>query len=276
MVLALAFLAALTSSASANAGLVDEAAAYLQSRQLDAGGFAEPGSQPDPSLTAWAVLGLRAAGRSPSGAAAYLAGKPYPTATDLELRIMALAALGRDVGGLADQLEGLRRPSGAIGPALNSTAWGIVALRAAGRTPAAATVRYLLAGQAKSGGWAWQTGVAPDSNDTAAAVQALRASGVSAGSKKIRRALAYLRGLQNGDGGFELTEGRGSDTPSTAWAVQAFLAAGREPGAAAFAYLARMRRPDGSFRYSARYVTTPVWTTAQVLAALARRTFPLT
>jgi hypothetical protein len=36
-----------------------------------------------------------------------------------------------------------------------------------------------------------------------------------------------------------------------------------------------MRRPDGSYRYSARYVTTPLWVTAQVLPALAREPFPL-
>jgi hypothetical protein len=43
----------------------------------------------------------------------------------------------------------------------------------------------------------------------------------------------------------------------------------------AFGYLHRMRRNDGSYRYSARYLTTPVWVTAQVLPALARRAFPL-
>jgi hypothetical protein len=43
----------------------------------------------------------------------------------------------------------------------------------------------------------------------------------------------------------------------------------------AFGYLHRMRRSDGSYRYSARYVTTPVWVTAQVLPALARQAFPL-
>ncbi len=271
----LAVAAALVLVAPAGAGLVDDAARYLEGRQQADGGFAEPGRAADPSLTAWAVLGLRAGGRTPDGAAAYLAGKPYPTATDLELRVLALAALGADVDGLARQLEGLRRPSGAIGPSLNSTAWGILALRAAGRPAGAATVRYLLGKQAKSGGWPWLSGVAPDSNDTAAAVQALRAAGVPAGSKAIRRALAFLGSLQNPDGGFELTAGRGSDASSTAWAIQAFLAAGREPGQAAFTYLARLRRPDGSFRYSARYATTPVWVTAQVLPALARRPFPI-
>jgi iron complex transport system substrate-binding protein len=272
--LAGALVAALVWATSAHGGSVEQAVAYLESRQQESGGFAEPGRQADPGLTAWAVLGLRAAGRTPAAAAGYLAGKPYPTATDLELRLLALAALGQDVDGLARQLEGLRRPSGAIGPTLNSTMWGIIALRASQRPAGKAAVRYLLRNQGPSGGWSWQRGVAPDSNDTAAAVQALRAAGVGAGSRPIRRALAYVRTLQNPDGGFELTEGRGSDTPSTAWAIQAFLAAGRDPGAKAFAFLARMRRPDGSFRYSARYVSNPVWTTAQVVPALERQPFP--
>ena len=94
--------------------------------------------------------------------------------------------------------------------------------------------------------------------------------------RPIDRGVAFLRRHQNADGGFELTLGRGSDTQSTAWAIQALLAAGRAPGTPAFRYLARMRRPDGSYRYNARYVTTPLWVTAQVLPALARRPFPLT
>jgi hypothetical protein len=36
-----------------------------------------------------------------------------------------------------------------------------------------------------------------------------------------------------------------------------------------------MHRRNGSFRYSAAYAVTPVWVTAQVLPALARRPFPL-
>jgi hypothetical protein len=273
--LACAAACALVLAAPAFAGAIDEGVRYLQSRQQPGGGFAEPGRPADPGLTAWAVLGLRAAGRASQGAAEYLAGKPYPAATDLELRILALAALGRDVDGLARELEGLRRASGAIGPTVNSTAWGILALRAAGRPAGKSSVRYLLRSQHSSGGWSWRRGGAPDSNDTAAVIQALRAAGVASGAKAIRRGVAYLRRLQNADGGFELTRGRGSDAPSTAWAIQALLAAGRQPGAKSFAYLRGLQRGDGSFRYSAAYATTPVWTTAQVLAALARRPFPL-
>jgi len=91
----------------------------------------------------------------------------------------------------------------------------------------------------------------------------------------VTKAVRFLLSFENRDGGFELTRGRGSDAQSTAWAIQGLVAAGRTPPKAAFAYLARMRRPDGSYRYSAKYVTTPVWVTSQVLAALARKPFPL-
>ena len=93
--------------------------------------------------------------------------------------------------------------------------------------------------------------------------------------RPIQRGVVFLRRHQNADGGFELTQGRGSDTQSTAWAIQGLIAAGADPGAPAFRYLQRMRRLDGSYRYNARYVTTPLWVTAQVLPALARKPFPL-
>jgi hypothetical protein len=57
--------------------------------------------------------------------------------------------------------------------------------------------------------------------------------------------------------------------------VQAFVAAGKPPPRGALTYLRRLQRADGSFRYSRQYATTPVWVTAQVLPALARKPFPL-
>ena len=95
------------------------------------------------------------------------------------------------------------------------------------------------------------------------------------GGPPVTRGLAYLRARQNPDGGFALTPGRASDAQSTAWAIQAFLSAGAKPGAAAWRFLSRLRRADGSYRYSARYALTPVWVTAQVLPALAGKPFPL-
>ncbi|HWG56399.1 MAG TPA: prenyltransferase/squalene oxidase repeat-containing protein [Gaiellaceae bacterium] len=136
-----------------------------------------------------------------------------------------------------------------------------------------AHVAALLRAQRPSGGWSWHAGGAADTNDTAAALQALRSAGIR--GRALERGVVFLRRHQNRDGGFELTPGRGSDSQSTAWAIQGLLAAGHDPGAPAFRYLQRMRRRDGSYRYNARYVTTPLLVTAQVLPALVRRPFPL-
>jgi Squalene-hopene cyclase C-terminal domain/Prenyltransferase and squalene oxidase repeat len=262
-------------TAVASVALAASPAGYVASHQQADGGFAEPGGQSDPALTAWATLGLAASGQKPAGPTAeYLAGKPAPGATDLALRILALDALGSDTSAEVARLEALRRPDGRIGSLVNSTIWGVLALRGAER-PAKPSVRYLLRAQHRTGGWAWYPRGVPDSNDTAAAVQALRAGGVGARSRSIRRALTYLRGLQRADGGFPLVEGRTSDAQSTAWAIQAFVAARRDPGRAPFRYLAGLRRADGSYRYSRSYAATPVWVTSQVLPALAKRPFPL-
>ena len=249
---------------------------FVLAGQVSGGGFAERGQRPDPALTAWAVLGLRAAGAAVSpAAAAYLerSQRDLRTATEVELVVLAQQALGRRSSPLEARLRELERADGSIGPTINSTIWGVLAVRALGERVSPATVRYLLRRQSRSGGWGWAAGVAPDSNDTAAAVQALAAVGVR--GAPIARALRFLRRLQNRDGGFPLVRGRASDAQSTAWAIQAFVAARARPGRAAFAYLGRLRRRDGSYRYSARYATTPVWVTAQVLPALARKPFPL-
>lgn len=237
---------------------------FVLSHQQPDGGFAESGGSEDAALTAWAVLGLRAAGAPVSDAYLHAHEEELTTPTEIALGVLAEAHPSE---ALLTRLDRARTPT------VNATAWKLLALAQAGRPLPKDRVRYLVHHQAKSGGWSWVGGAAPDSNDTAAVVQALRAARVK--GRPIRRALVYLRRLQNKDGGFELTQGRGSDAQSTAWAIQAFLAAGARPGRPAYAYLARLRRADGSYRYSAKYATTPVWVTAQVLPALAGRPFPL-
>jgi Squalene-hopene cyclase C-terminal domain len=237
-------------------------AGYVQSQQRDDGSFG------DAQITAWATLGLVAAGVETGEAAEFLARQEPTIATDVALVALARAAAGDRPDDLLARLR-----AHVPGKQVNATIWSILALRQAGEEVPPRLVTSLKAAQHRSGGWSWHRDSAPDTNDTAAAVQALRAAGVS--GPLVTRAVAFLRRHQNRDGGFELTNRRGSDTQSTAWAIQALLAAGRPPGAPAFRYLARMRRSDGSYRYSARYATTPLWVTAQVLPALARKPFPL-
>lgn len=237
----------------------------------DGGAYAEPGGRTDAALTAWAVLGLRAAGTDAPGSLAYLQTQEesFSATTDLALIALAEQAAGGRPTALLTRIGATARPSGQIGPTVNSTCWAVLA---SGRMTVE-TRRWLLARQSRAGGFAWAVGGQPDSNDTAAALEALRVGGVR--GKPVARAVAFLRSFQNRDGGFELTRGRGSDTQSTAWAIQGLVAAHTTPPRSAFAYLARMRRADGSYRYSAKYVTTPVWVTSMVLAALAKKPFPL-
>lgn len=258
----------------AAAALAVTPVSYVESRQQADGGFAEAGSRSTPGLTAWAMVGLRSAGRPAGKAYDYLVAneRDLQLATDIELALIAEAATGRISETLYSRFAALGRPDGRIGPAINSTAWGILAYVQVGR-PVKLRVSYLLSHQHRSGGWGWIAGAAPDSNDTAAVIQALRTQGVR--GRPIVRGIAFLRRLQNADGGFELTDGRGSDAQSTAWAIQAFIAARVKPPARAFRYLAGLRRADGSYRYSRKYGATPVWVTSQVLPALARKSFPL-
>ena len=111
--LVLAALALVASVAAADP--VDDGVRYLDRVSERDGGFAEPGRACQPGSDRLGGARLVAAGTPPARAADYLDGKPYPTVTDLELSILALDALGRNVDALADRLQDLRKPSGRLG-----------------------------------------------------------------------------------------------------------------------------------------------------------------
>jgi prenyltransferase beta subunit len=251
----LAALAAAGVSAATPAG-------YLRSQQQPDGGWGSP------QLTAWSVLGLRAAGADTGGALGYLVSHESELAkpTDFALVACAEAVLGRDPDALLQRLPS--KPT-----AVNDAIWEIFALRQSNRTVPRALVTYVKGAQARNGGFPWAKGTSPDSNITAWAVQALRATGVN--GAPITRALTYLRTLRTSNGGFRLVARRAPDAQSTALVVQAFVAAGAKPPARVFTFLATLRRPDGSYRYSRAYATTPVWVTAQVLPGLVKKPLPL-
>src|SRR4029450_10013316 len=103
-------------AAPAAAVVLAPPAAYVASPQQADGGFAEPGGRTDPALTAWSVLGLRAAGRQPGRSpVAYLQDAPVADTTDLALRVLALRAAGGDAAAFVERLERQRRPDGPLG-----------------------------------------------------------------------------------------------------------------------------------------------------------------
>ncbi len=98
----------------------------------------------------------------------------------------------------------------------------------------------------------------------------------------MRRAARFVVRNQASDGGFALIPGGPSNAQSTAWAVQGLLAAGREPSRVRrngsrdpMSYLRSLTAANGEVRYSRSSRQTPVWVTAQAVAALARTTLPL-
>jgi hypothetical protein len=284
--IALTLLAGLIAAPAAQAA---NGAAYLASRLTKSGGFAEPGARPSVGLTQWTVMALRAADRDParmkrSGGHTptyFLAqrAKKWSDAYELERGILAVVALGKNpesFGGvnLVRKLRDKITRSGRIGKYANSTYWGVLALRAARSPIPKRSIDFIKSRQRSSGGFGYSSAAAPDSNDTAAAVMALRAGRVKCTGPVLRDAYAYMESLHNGDGGYSLGASSGSDSQSTGWVMQARNKCDLS-NTRAIGYLRDRQLPSGAFEYRAGLVQTPVWVTAQVLPGVRGRSYPI-
>jgi hypothetical protein len=263
---------------------------YLASRLQPGGGFAESGARfGSVALTSWAVMGLTAAGRNP--ATMHRAGgrtpvyflarhvREYDDAYTLSRAILAVVAMGKtpySFGGrnLVAALRTKISPNGHIGLYLNSTYWGVLALRAANSPVPTASLNLIRGAQLSNGGYSWQGGAAPDSNDTAAAVMALRSSGIPCSWNAVARAYSYMHTLQRSDHGYALTATGASDSQSTAWVIQARRKCGL-PNSGALSYLFARQLPSGAFNYQPGRTVTPAWVTSQVLPATNGRSYPV-
>jgi energy-coupling factor transport system substrate-specific component len=289
----------LIGASTAHAGTSHEVT-FLEGAQNADGGFgAAKGRRSSELYSAWAAVGLAAAGRDPcaltrdghtvlssiDGEASTLRG-----AGDLERTILALRACGVSTRRLAGgdpvaRLLRFRAGDGSFGRLVNLTAFAVLALRAAGEPAAGAVVgaaaRWLVRQQNPDGGFSYAArGAASDVDDTAAALQGVVAASVPAGPV-VSQAVVFLEHAQNPDGGYPLQPGGESNAQSTAWAVQGLLAAGRDPsavvrgGRSPLSYLAGLIASDGSVRYSSTSSQTPVWVTSEALAAFAGKPFPI-
>jgi Squalene-hopene cyclase C-terminal domain/Prenyltransferase and squalene oxidase repeat len=274
---------------------------YLRSAQNADGGFgAAPGQRSSELYTAWAAMGLAAAGRdlagvsrggrslldSLRGEASTLSGLGDDERTILALRACGASAYSFAGHDLVAEVLGARASDGSFAHQVNLTAFAILALRAAGHSPQLSAIRraagWIERQQNGDGGFGFGArGAQSDVDDTGAALQALAAAGAR-DRRALALAIAYLTRSQNLDGGFPQQAGGESNAQSTAWAVQGLLAAGRDPGAlhrrgsrSPVAYLESLAAPGGSVRYSRTSAQSPVWVTAQALIALAGKTFPV-
>jgi energy-coupling factor transport system substrate-specific component len=257
---------------------------YLAAAQNADGGFGfSPGQASSQLASAWAVIGLAAAGRDPASVSrdghdpvAWIRShlRQIEDAGDIERTILALAAARAPLAGLPARLERDRRSDGSISEQANLTSFAILAWRAAGvRSGVAAAADWLVRQQNGDGGFSFATrGDPSDVDDTAAAVESLVTAGVQGPS--LIRARAFLDRQQQRGGGFPLEPGGASNSQSTAWAAQALIAL-RAPAGRALGYLRARVRSTGAVDYATGVVQTPVWVTAEALAALARRPLPI-
>jgi energy-coupling factor transport system substrate-specific component len=272
------------------------AIAYLRSAQNQDGGFGASRGASSTSLhTGWSALGLAAARVNPGDVK--LAGGSsiidYMRAhagglTDIgeiERTVLALHASGvsaRSFAGrdLVATIERRRSKNGSWKTNNGWTAFGILALKAAGGSGVTHSARWLAKQHNRDGGFGFRPGATSDVDDTGGVLQALAAAGLRK-SKVVDRAVKFLRAAQNGDGGFGQLRGGSSNAQSTSWAVQGIVAAGRKPsgfkrrGHTPLSYLRSLQQKDGSIRYSRASAQTPVWVTAQALDALEQKAFPL-
>lgn len=277
------------------------AAAYLARAQQSNGAWGEsPRSRTTYMHTSWVAIGLAAAGRDPrrvqrggnSGAQVLWSGaRRQRTTADLERTILALAACGlnprRAPGGdLTARLRAQQDKDGSFDRLVNLTAFGVLALSASGTSyrdgAMQRAARALERQQNTDGGFNFAGRGGPSGiDDTAAVMQAL-ATVRGGGARPVRRAAAFIVRQQNPDGGLPLQIRGRSNAQSTAFAVQGLIAAGHEPdrqtrngSRSPLAYLRSLQAADGSIRYSRTSAQTPVWVTAQALAALSRLALPL-
>ena len=292
--------AAVPGAAAAHLALAREVS-YLTAAQNSDGGFGGARGQSSSELySAWAALGLAAAGRSPltvrRGGNTVLdairrEASGLHGAGDLERTILALRAAGASPRSLPGgdplaRLLHLRAGDGSFGRLVNQTAFAILALRAAGYTSAnpvlSAAAAWLVRQQEPDGGFGFASrGGASDVDDTGAVLQALAGAGRRDGPA-VAHAVGYLTRSQNLDGGYPQQPGGSSNAQSTAFAVQGLIAAGRDVervrragSRSPLGYLESLVEPDGSVRYSRTGSQTPVWVTAQAMTALAGKPLPI-
>jgi energy-coupling factor transport system substrate-specific component len=296
--LVVAFVALVATPAHASSS--SHAADWLESVQNRDGGFGPSASdESGTATTCWVMLGLEAAGRNPLDISSTKGRTPVDflrreigsigSPGDLARTILALEGAGVDPRNFADhnlvaELLASRRDNGSYHGWPNSTAFAVIALRAAGVEGVQKSLDWLRKVQNEDGGWGDTPGSPSTTDGTGAVMQAL-----SPDSKAAGHGLFYLRHqAQRKGGGFPLGGNGTVNTMSTAWAIQGILAVGGDPGSfrrgsvSAPEYLAHNQRAEGSYRYANPDQTasevanqTPVWVTGQVLVAAAGKFYPV-
>lgn len=285
---------------------VARALSFLKDMQNPDGGFPyEPGGPSSSAATDWVVIALCEAGEditsaawSPQGISPleYMADQQSQMESTCDLARSLLAWQGIDGQARTKELvtiiQGFQQPDGQFCQPgageqgyINAHLWSVLALLSAGaEVPASErALSWLRQQQNEDGGFGWATGVESDADDTAAAIQVLRALGEPSSAASLQKALSYLRSCQGNDGGFNSGwMGAPSNASTDSWAIQALLASGSDPrgpqwivnGQDPWKHLLSLQNENGGFNWISNQEGTSVTCTAAALLALLQKPFP--
>lgn len=299
LILLLALLIAGSSSVSASSPDVENAVAkaldYLALHQQADGGWAEPSFTDGAASPSWfAATAITAAGENPenwqingvSSLDFWDTPKEGSEGTgELGKMTTLLAQYGIDARNYnghnyVQELKDKMKPNGQMGDFIYTTYWGIFGLIASGEN-ADKPVEWMKTQQQDNGGFGWAEGALPDSDDTAACIMALIAGGVSPDDPVIKKAVQFLRNVQEPTGGFNYGYYSESNLASTVWVIQALCAADVDPatitnnGKSPIDYVLSLQQDDGSFKYTEYVVDSPVGMTGRAIPALMGKPYPV-
>jgi len=278
---------------------------YLAANQNGAGMIGAGSADND-----WSVIAMKAAGQDPStlnsgsGVSAVdfmIANAPTETApaTDIERRILAINAVGKDssnFGGIDYNalLKGFYKTKQFGDPTLlNDDYFGIIAAAASHdntlKAMAQGSLDFVISQQQPDGGFSYTTDTSDpyygtDSGDTAAAIVALEAAkSMSLTNPKLsateNNARAYILTTQQADGGFGSDIYSASDGSTTSWCLIALNAIGPSANSSALSarnWLEANQNTDGGFAYGLYgYTTSDARNTAPAILALLGTTWLL-
>jgi len=281
-------------SVFANTTAISNALTYLQSQQASNGQINGWGGESDWAAIAFSQNGLPASSVKSGDTSLYdflLSDLPAPdsAATVWERKIITIVSLNQDPTDFAEHnylnsLESLAL-NGQLGDEtlLNDDIFGLLALLSSSSTNnelIESVLDFLITHQDPSGGFSWTTNTcdwcSPDSNDTAAAIQALYLAKTSGYTHpqledSLSQALTYLLESQTESGGFAYDPNTPTpDGASTSWALMALNMLGLSDSSQAQKakdWLLSQQQADGGFPWSAEYGSDPT-TTSHALIAL--------
>jgi hypothetical protein len=284
-----------TGAQPALGGDLQAAVDWVLGQQLEDGAFAGFSGEADTGTTVDAVISLIAAqnsgantGDSVDQALGYLASDGVAQgyvdngvgqAAKLVLALVAAGEDPTDIGGvdpLAAVVDGQDSDSGVYGTGIYDHAYAMMALAANGSDVPETAITALETSQADNGGWAFDASTddsAVDGNTTSMVVQALVATG-NGDHSMVQGALEYLLTTLDDEGGAGYSMGAEADANSTALMAQAQIAVGND-ASRSIASLQQFQLPSGAYFYQYADTSENLFSTLQVIPAIAGQALPI-